>query len=180
MANGWGVYDLSGNLVFDVDSVLSLKQSAKAKASTFPVELGSFAGFNKVLEPFQNKVRLAVNGLARVATFQAALDTELASTNLYNVVTPTKVYLNVTLESYGHDQTADNGGVSGLVVDLALLQIREVTPAYATAALPAAKCKNPTSASKQTGGKGQTQTPAAPPSRTMASVIAQADSDSNS
>lgn len=178
MANGWGIYDLSGNLVFDVDSVLDLKQSAKAKASSFPVEEGTFASYNKVLDPFTTKVRLAVNGPDRVAAFQAALDVELDSTNLYNVVTPTKTYLNVTLESYDHEQTSSNGGVSGLVVDLSLVQVREVTPAYTTVAIK--KPKQPASASTQTNGKASPKTPAATPSRTMASVIAQADSDSNS
>jgi len=173
VANGWGIYDLSGNLVFDVDSVLDLKQSAKAKASSFPVEEGTFASYNKVLDPFTTKVRLAVNGPDRVAAFQAALDVELDSTNLYNVVTPTKTYLNVTLESYDHDQTAENGGVSGLVVDLALLQIREVTPTYTTVTVP--KPKNPTSASNQTNGKGQAQAPAKPPSHQWSTVMAEAD-----
>jgi hypothetical protein len=185
MANGWGLYYASGSasgtagaLVFDVDSVLDLKQTGKSKVSTFPVEEGAFASYNKVQEPDATKVRIAVGGPDRVAALQAALDTEKAACNLYNVVTPTKTYLNVTLEGYDHEQTSSNGGVSGLVVDLSLVQVREVTPAYATVTIK--KPKQPASASTQTNGKASPETPAATPSRTMASVIAQADSDSNS
>ena len=83
MANGWGLYYASGSasgtagsLVFDVDSVLDLKQTGKSKVSTFPVEEGAFASYNKVQEPDATKVRLAVGGPDRVAAFQAALDTE--------------------------------------------------------------------------------------------------------
>ena len=173
MANGWGVYDLSGNLVFDVDTVLDLKFSAKAKVSDFPVENNAFTSFNKVVEPFTPKVRLAVGGMIRVSAFQEALAVELASTNLYNIVTPTCNYFNVTLDGCDYAQTADNGNASLLVVDLSLKQIREVTPAYTTVKIP--HPKSPASASKEPGGKGQAQPPAAPPSHTWATVMAEAD-----
>jgi len=185
MANGWGLYYASGSasgtagsLVFDVDSVLDLKMGAKAKTSTFPVEEGSFAAYNKVLEPFSTKVRLAVGGPDRVAALQSALMAEVAAANLYNVVTPTVTYLNVTLESYDHEQTSSNGGVSGLVVDLSLVQVREVTPAYTTVALAAKKVKASSSASPQTGGKAQGQTPAAKPTRTWSTVVGEAEAAS--
>ena len=67
MAGGWGVYSLSGSLVFDVDSCVDLKFSNKAKVSTFPVEQGAFASYNKVNVPNSVKVRLAVGGQDRIA-----------------------------------------------------------------------------------------------------------------
>lgn len=173
MANGWGLYRVNGQLVFDVDSCLDLKVANKAKVSTFPVELGAFASYNKVNEPNAIKTRMAVSGQERIAAFQATLKSELTQANLYNVATPTAVYLNVTLENYDHDQTAENGGLSMLVVDMALLEVREVTPAYTTVALP--KPKNPASTSKAVGGKGQAQAPAKPPSHTWSTVVAEAD-----
>jgi hypothetical protein len=183
MANGWGLYYASGSasgtagaLVFDVDSVLDLKQTGKSKVSTFPVEEGAFASYNKVQEPDATKVRIAVGGPDRVAALQAALDTEKAACNLYNVVTPTKTYLNVTLENYDHEQTSSNGGVSGLVVDLSLVQVREVTPAHTTVAIK--KPKQPASASTKTGGKAQGQTPAAKPTRTWSTVVGEAEAAS--
>ena len=178
MPNGWDIYDLDGNLVFDIDSLLDIKNSVKTKVSSVPVEQGAFGSYNKVAEPFSNKVRLAVGGPDRVAAFQTALDTEVASTDLFNIVTPTKTYLNVTLESYDHDQTAENGGVSGLVVDLAFIEVREVTPTYTTVAVN--HPKNPNSGSKQTGGKGQPQKPANPPSPPWSTLTADASSAAGS
>lgn len=173
MANGWGVYTLSGVLAFDVDSCLDLKFGAKAKTSDFPVEEGAFASYNKVLDPFAPKVRLVVGGPARIAAFQVALHAALASASLFNIVTPTLTYLNVTLEGYDHDQTAENGALSLLVVDLAYKQVREVAPAYSS--LPAAKAKNPSAASKVVGGKVQPQTPAKPPSPPWSTLMADAN-----
>jgi hypothetical protein len=114
MANGWGVYTLGGGLAFDVDSCLDLKFGAKAKTSDFPVEEGAFASYNKVLDPFTPKVRLVVKSAPRIAAFQVALHAALASASLFNIVTPTMTYLNVTLEGYDHDQTAENGALSML------------------------------------------------------------------
>lgn len=174
MANGWGVYNLSGNLVFDVDTVLDLKQSAKAKASTFPVEKGTFATYNKVIEPWTNKIRLAVGGKARMAAFMAALQSELSQANLYNVVTPTVTYMNCTLEGYDYSQAAE-AGLNLLVVDLSLLQVREVTPTYT--ALPVAKVGKATSASKQVNGKAQPQKPAGPPPLAWNNAVSRAEND---
>lgn len=172
MANGWGVYTLAGASVFDVDTVLDLKASGKTEVSDFPVEQGAFADYNKVKKPKSSKVRLAVGGATRIAAFQAAMDIELASANLYNIVTPTFTYLNVTLEGYDFAQAADSG-LNLLMVDLAFKEVREVAPAYSTVTLP--KPKNPVSASKQVNGKAQTQTPASPPSPSWSTLMADAD-----
>jgi len=174
MANGWGVYTLAGTEVFDVDSVVDLKITNKATVSDFPVEQGSFASYNKVNVPNAVKVRLAVGGQARIAAFQAALANELGAPNLYNVATPTTVYLNVTLESYDYAQSSESG-LNLLVVDLAMKEVREVSPAYTTVKIP--HPKNPTSASKSVNGKVQAQAPPAPPPLTWSNYMQKAEND---
>jgi hypothetical protein len=176
MANGWGVFDLDGNEVFDVDSCVEIKYSGKAKTSNFPVEEGAFASYNKVKEPIQYKVSLAVSGEDRCAAFEADLEEELSAANLYNIATPTMTYMNVTLDGYNISHTA--GNINALTVELSLLEVREVTPSYTTVTIP--KPKKPTSASAAGGGKGNPSAPNQPPTRTFSGVIAQADSDSNS
>lgn len=167
--SGWGVYTLTGALVFDVDSVVDLKYSNKSKVSDFPVEKGAFATYNKVASPFGVKVQLAVSGSTRVSAFLAALDAEVGAANLYNVATPEAVYLNVTLESFDYARASEKG--LGLVVAaLSFQEVREVTPAYTTVALPPKKVKRPGSASKAVGGKVQAQSPPPPPPLTLANV----------
>ena len=174
MANGWGVFYLNGGEVFDVDSVVDLKIGNKAKVSDFPVEQGGFASYNKVNVPNNVKVRLTVGGKARIGAFQAALAAELSAPNLYNVVTPTATYLNVTLEGYDYSQASESG-LNLLLVDLALKEIREVSPAYTKVTIP--HPKSPTSASKSVNGKVQAQAPPAPPPVTWDNVMSRAKND---
>lgn len=176
MANGWGVFDLQGNEVFDVDSVVDLNFTNRSKVSTFPVEDGAFASFNKVSDPYAVKLRLAVGGAARIEIFMTALAQEIAQANLYNVVTPRNTYLNMTLECYDFSQAAENG-MNLLVAELTFQQVREVAPAYATVALPAPKVKAPGAASKQVNGKAQAQKPTSPPPLTLQNVFDRARND---
>jgi len=172
--NGWGIYSLAGALVFDVDSVVDLKYSNKSKVSDFPVEKGAFATYNKVASPFGVKVQLAVSGADRISAFLAALNVEVGAANLYNVSTPEAVCLNVTLESFDYSRASDRG--LGLVVAaLSFQEVREVTPAYTTVALPPKKVKRPGSASKVVGGKVQGQD--TPPPLTWGNLMDRARND---
>ena len=166
----WGVFDLQGNKVFDVDSLVDLKFSAKSKVSTFPVEQGSFASYNKAMEPFTLPIHMAVSG-PRAEIFETTLAQELAQANLYNVVTDRNTYLNVTLESYDFSRSSESG-LDLMVAQINFVQVREVTPAYTTVKLP--KPKNPASASKQVGGKAQTQAPAKPASPSWKTLMSDA------
>ena len=154
----WGIYTLAGKAVFDVDSCVDLKYGNGGKVSAFPVEKGSFVSYNKVQNPFQAKLRLSVGGPKRMAAFMAALETETAAANLYNVITPEAIYKNVTIEKFDYARSAEQGR-SKLVAEITLVEIREVTPAYSNVTLPASKVKNAKSASPVHGGKVQPQDP---------------------
>jgi len=157
--NTWGLLTQDGTSVFDVDSVIDLKYDNANKVSTFPVEKGSFASYNKVKTPYKTKIRLAVGGNQnRIAAFISAMDRVVNDTNLYNVVTPESVYINANVEHVSYSR-AHEKGVNLILADLEVIEIRQVEPQYAAVSLPAAKVKKADSASKKDTGKNQAQPP---------------------
>lgn len=158
---GWGVFDAGLFAVFDVDTMVDLRQSARTKVADFPIEDGGFVSYDKVREPFASKVRLAVSGADRVQQFLAALDEVVADFNLYSIVTPDRVYTPVTMEGYDYARGRERSATM-VTVDLEFREIRQVAPAYATVAITPTQAKNPASASKQNVGKQQAQPPPTP------------------
>ena len=121
---------------FVVDSFLDLKYNHDSKVSDFPVELGAFTSYNKVLEPAKAKIRLAAGGKALMAPFMSALEHEVAAANLYNIYTPEMVYLSMTLEKVGYPREQEHGR-NMIVADLEFVQVRQVSPSYTTIKSPA-------------------------------------------
>ena len=153
----WGIFYLNGAEVFDVDSCISLDFANNTKVSGFPVEKGGFANYNKVGTPFEPKVALAVGGQVRIQQFMNDLMDELATTNLYNIITPEMTYFNVTLEKYEYKRT-QKAGKNLLHANLSFKQIVEVTPQYSSVKI--VKPKKPSAKDKE--GHGKTQTVPAP------------------
>ena len=160
MANTWGIYDQDGNAVFDVDSCVDFKFSDSAKVSDFPVEQGAFASYNKVIHPFQPKIRLAVGGKDRIAALLVALADAVRSTDIYTVFTPEISYSNVMVEKYDYTRTATKGR-NLLTVEVTLMEVIQVSAQYTTVKIPAPK--KPASGDKKVGGKAQATQPANPP-----------------
>ena len=137
-ASSWGVYTLDNEPVFDIDSCVDFKFADQAKTSDFPVEEGGFASYNKVIEPFQPRVKLAVHGDVRISNLLTQLYIIVRSTNVYNVYTPSFTYLNVTLDKYDYSRTAKDGQ-HFVQVELTLKQINQVSPSYSTVKIVAPK-----------------------------------------
>ena len=139
------------------DSVIDLRYTNASKVSSFPVENGSFTDYNKVRTPYKAKVRLAVGGdTVRIEAFINEIDRVVEDVNLYNVVTPEHVYLNANIEHASYSR-AHNKGKNLILVDLELIEIRQVTPQYISVSIPNAK--KPGDKGKKNTGKHQPQPP---------------------
>lgn len=142
----------SGNPVLTPDSVLSLEWHGEERISDYPVQNGQFASYNKVKVPFDLRVVMTCQGLNVVQdalqsvtqslnqalsniglafgqpmsrdAFLQQLDTMLDSTDLYDVVTPDKVYQNVNLVAYNHAKQNDKGGTL-IIAELIFREVRE-------------------------------------------------------
>jgi len=141
-----------GTPVLTPDNVLSLEWRGEERISDFPVQNGQFVSFNKVAVPYDLRMVVTCQGLNLVQealssvtqildqalgqlglafgqpmsrdAFLRQLDAMLASTDLYNVVTPDKVYQNVNLVSYNHAKKSDEGGTL-IIAELLFREVRE-------------------------------------------------------
>lgn len=143
--------DETGRSFVKFTSFISLDVRNEGKALSYPIELGSFANYNKVQSPLDIRVSLAIQGtetefqdaILRLNKFQKEAE------KLY-VVTHGKIYENMTLESYSYTRKADRGAYL-LIVDLDLVEVREVATQVTTTVI--SKPRNPTSASKKDEGQ---------------------------
>lgn len=141
-----------GTPVLTPDSVLSLEWKGERRISDYPVQNGQFVSYNKVAVPFDLRMVMTCQGPSAVQQalapvtqsleralgdigmafgqpmtrndFLKQLDTMLNSTDLYNVVTPDKVYMNVNLTGYNHAKKSDEGGTL-IIADLMFREVRE-------------------------------------------------------
>lgn len=148
-SNVWGLYDQDG-IIVQCDSVVSFDFKGDAKISEVPLQKGSFASYNKVQLPDSQTLRLSKGGTDDARnSFLLAIDAAKKSTNLYSIVTPSRTYLNVNVESYDYRQTAQDG-ISLLIVDLRIKEIRQVSPAFTTVELD--DVKNPAAVGAKSNG----------------------------
>jgi len=158
----WGVYDDQGQPIANYDTFYSVKVDDNSKVSDFPVEDGAFVDYNKVNLPNKVMVTLVAGGSrTKTSAFLDALKEARRSTALFAIVTPEDTFSSMTLEKFDYKREAV-GGQSMIKAQCAFLEVRQVTPQYATVALPAVVVKKPSSASEVDTGKQQDQEPAQP------------------
>ncbi|RYY79926.1 MAG: hypothetical protein EOO69_04475 [Moraxellaceae bacterium] len=178
----WGIFGSDGKPLVIADTVLDLGYKNSSKVSTYPVQAGPFASYNKVINPFEATVRMArggsLNALGEVANllkggslggggererteFLDAIDDMANSLDLVNVVTPEKTYTNCNITGYSYRREQTNGAYL-LIVEITLIEIREVEAQYTQteSSLPAPAINAPQSvnaASPVNVGKVQAQ-----------------------
>ena len=140
----WGIFDSSNNPIYTPTaggtlSVLSFGFTRSMQVSDFPIEANStgqgaaFASFNKVYQPSNPVVTLALSGTEDEKTaFLSAIDAACQSTTLYNALTPDASYTAAngygTIERYSYQRTATHGATM-LIVEVSMKQVLQVTAA---------------------------------------------------
>lgn len=119
----WGIF-LDGVPVVIADSVVTFDYRKDSRISNYQVEQGGFESYNKVENPYLASVRFATGG--GEANRQAMLDSIDAvarSLDLYDVVTPERVYesANVVMQDY---RRTSKDGVGLIQVDVRLEEVR--------------------------------------------------------
>lgn len=176
----WGIFTTAGKPVAVADSVIDIGFKSAAKVSNFPIQAGSFANHNKVNNPFEVTVRLAKGGSLSADTelanllkggslggggdrargeFLDAIDMAKNSLDLFSVVTPEKTYSSCNIIGYSYRREQGNGAYM-LLVDITLIEIRQVYAQYTKTENPQATIKDGqsvNSASPSVTGKVQGQ-----------------------
>ena len=168
----WGIYDSNGKPLTDTGlsgasgvvlsamglqpilSTVGVDYSKEVRISDFPIEQGSFASYNKVELPAEPLVTMSYDGsIEKRTAFLNALDTATKSTGLYSVVTPEVKYINYSISRYSYSRYA-NKGLTLIIVNIWLKEIRQVTPQFASTK----NAKSDNAKSAQNNGIVQTKT----------------------
>lgn len=171
----WGIFDSDGKPMAMADTVLGIEFRNDSRVSNYPQEKGAFASYNKVGTPYESRIRLVKGGTETERTqFLLAIETAQRSTNLYNIVTPERTYKNANVVVYDYRRETQSG-VTLLIVDLFLVEVRQVTvsPYSSTGAAPIipSQTSSPGAASPQ--NQGQVQPSATAPSATISPTAVQ-------
>lgn len=157
----WGIYDNDGNLVLQPDSIVAFGNKREYQTPTFRVENGGFAAYNKVQMPREITVRVTKSGgVTDREAFLLALDALVASLNLFRVVTPEDVYINLSLDRYEINRRGAQGAYWLPEVDLFFREIRQVSVEYVTDTTQSvtANAQQPSAQPSQSQGQVQPQT----------------------
>lgn len=108
-------------------SMLEFSCEESSKIAGEPIEQGSFAMYNRVVEPISIKIRLGTQGEPAVLQ-KIIADLRLLKTNntKVSIIIPAESYEGYMLESFDW-RTDDHNGFDALMVDCSFLEIREVT-----------------------------------------------------
>lgn len=138
---GWIVRGQSAAV--DFNSMQEFSAEKTSRLPDEPIEKGSFATYNRIIEPRAITCQLSVEGNA--SKLQSAIDrltTLCENDEKITLTTPEQSYPNMMLESFDYRRDATNGrGV--LFVDLRFKEIREVQSAQTTTAIEEAEEADP-------------------------------------
>ncbi|MDG6346402.1 hypothetical protein Q7458_09515 [Glaesserella parasuis] len=150
--NYWGIFNQNGIPLLLADNVKSVKYQTRSKISNAPLEQGSFASYNKVVEPYSVDVMMTKGsgGVAERSAFLALVDAFANSTDLYMVITPEAIYPNCNIIGYDYAREAGDGARL-LKVNLHLQEVREVEVEYTETEAPQAE---PTQNQGEVSAKG--------------------------
>lgn len=169
LAPVWTLQDEGGGTAVNFDVFLSMDFAGQNSVAHEPIEQGGFASYNKQESPKEITVELACTKM--YFSQQPVLETldKLAhGVQKLSLVTPSSEYKNLNLEGYSYRRTED-AGAGMLVVELKLVEIREVEIKKKTTASespksqnskPIEKSKNPSNTSKAKTGRTQAKKPA--------------------
>lgn len=126
--NQWGIFSGFAPVV-SADSVVTMEYKQEWIISDYPVEQGGFETFDKVAVPFEARVRFSAGGsVATREALLASIEAIAGTTELFDVVTPERVYPSVNITHYDYAR-ASNKGVGLMVVDVWCQQVIVTVPA---------------------------------------------------
>jgi hypothetical protein len=120
----WGVF-LDGEPVLpEVQSVLTLGYKRDWMVADYQVQDGAFESYDKVQLPFDVRIRVTsgASGAER-QDFLDAVDQVGDSLDLYDIVTPEKIYSSVNVTHVDYDRSAASG-VGMISADIWFVEIR--------------------------------------------------------
>ena len=156
----WDIYDSKTNQkIIRFDTFLGYDYSDDVSIMNHPIEDGSFASYNKVVDPATLNVVFAKSGFPfEIREAIEIIEKYKNSTDLVDVVTPYKTYVKYNIKNL-HYAIRENSSVNLLVVDIALEEIKEVELGYKNVGYNAKNVSNGDYADTKDTGKKTTKEP---------------------
>ena len=149
----WLLSGEGGGSLLEFDSFIAFEVRDEGQTLSEPTEEGGFATYNKTNTPLEAYVTLGKGGTddERQVMIEKLQELKSGATK-FSIITPFNEYENMTMQSFNHSHTREEGSKI-LLVELHVVEVRGVSPQYTTVALPQAQCKNPEDASNIDRGK---------------------------
>ena len=139
------------------DTFLGYDYSDDVSIMNHPIESGSFANYNKVVDPATLNVIFAKSGFPfEIREAIEIIEKYKNSTDLVNVVTPYKTYVGYNIKNL-HYAIRENSSINLLVVDISLEEIKEVELGYKNVGYNAKNVSNGDYADTKDTGKKTTK-----------------------
>ncbi len=128
----WGIYDAAGNLAINPDSFVGIEYVNSSRISSYPVEKGAFASYNKVQNPRSYSIVMSKGGTqASMDNFLSILENLEETTDLYTIVTPNRSYSNTNVDRTEYRREIRNG--AGMIIAIIhFTEIRQASEAFST------------------------------------------------
>lgn len=137
-ARQWGLFTQGGDEAAPADNVVAIEVGLEARISDYPVEQGGFGSYNKTIMPFDVRLIMSRGGSVEDRQdFIQAVQDAWQSTELFNVVTPECVYLDVNVVGVRRVAAGDRG-MGLMTLEIALRKVRETAQLTFTATKDAA------------------------------------------
>jgi hypothetical protein len=118
--------------VVDCDSILDFGYRNEWDVPSYPVQDGTFASYNRVSLAYEASVRLSKGGSeADRRKFLDQIETILNSSQLYQIVTPERTYMNVNPVRTEQVRRGASGAYFLTEIDLYFVEVRTATAQYA-------------------------------------------------
>lgn len=152
----WGIFDSDFNSVLQPDSTVKFRYSRRYEVARYPVIGGSFASYNKVINPYEIELRFTKSGnISEKKQFLNQLEALVASIGLYTVVTPEDVYQNSNPTHFEINRERGRGAYWLSDVSLFLEEILQSTAQFTNTAVNLPNAESP--ASQPTSNVGSVQ-----------------------
>lgn len=120
----WGVFDKNGDDALSPDSFVGIEYRNGSRLADYPMEQGAFETYNKVANPFDACVVMAMGGTVETRNdFLTTIEALCASLDLFTITTPEKSYPSVNLERFDYRREQRNGSHM-IVVSLYFREVR--------------------------------------------------------
>ncbi len=154
----WGIFNQAGQQVIIPDNVIDFDNRNEWRVSTYPVQDGGFASFNKVIVPPENSVRMTKAGSQNDRTdFINQIKAIAGDTNLYTILTPEQQYLNCNVVRY---EVIRRGAAAAFFlneVDIFFTTINPVTAQYSSTVANTSNASQPSAIPQVNQGLTQAQ-----------------------